>query len=90
MLELYLHQSRRCAKILRDKFGIKCSWTNYTAWEYPLPNDEMLEISYIDNRMNKFNIYTHYPVYHLILSTNSIKEVNNYLNKTHNQHFKSA
>ena len=86
MIYSYLHQSRRCAKILKNKFEIKFSWTNYTAWEYLLLNNEMLEITYTNERkINRFNIYTHYPTYRLILSTNSIKEVNSYLELMYNK-----
>jgi len=79
MTNLYLYHSRKCARILRELFGIKSHWTNYTAWEYHFKGLN-LEITYDGDReyIKRFNIMD-YGYNNILLSTNSLKEVVNYL-----------
>ena len=78
---LYLHQSRRLAKILRQYVG-NSSWTNYTGWEYHLRNGIRFEITYTRySGVKRFKAVTYSPEFKVLLSTNSLKECISFLRK---------
>lgn len=80
--ELKLHQARRAARIIKKIIGVECINTSYYAWEYPMRNNSYLEILYINSSKEKsYKVYTHTPIFKIILETNSIKELVTHLRK---------
>lgn len=81
--ELYLHQSRRLAKIVRSLIGKSC-WTNYTAWEYKFNGIE-LNLTYTNDwSKTKRFCFVERWTRKLLLKTDSVKEAVEFIkaNKT--------
>lgn len=78
--KLYLHQSRRLAKIVRS-LGLNCSWTNYYAWEYRFKNVE-LNLHYTNcwQDASRF-VFVNRDTRELLLKTDSLKEAVRFINQ---------
>lgn len=69
---LYLHQSRRLAKLIKHLIG-SSHWTNYYAWEYHFNNIELNLLYTNDWSEKRFTFISRFSR-EVLLSTDSIKE----------------
>ncbi len=81
--DLYLHQSRRLAIIIRLLIG-KSYWTNYSAWEYKFNNIE-LNLAYTNDWNCMRFIFVNNNSRKTLFKTNSIKEAVNYIKNNINK-----